>query len=182
MAEIFGAFSIDHKRILIESLHRELGIPPDYAARRGLAFQPDAPPDDLVTVTTKTDGTPVRLISAAANAWRALQTAAQNDGIALCAMSGHRSIARQAELVRQKLAAGQRIGDILTIVAAPGYSEHHTGRALDIATPEDQELEERFAETPAYAWLQTNASCFGFRLSFPKNNPAGFIYEPWHWC
>lgn len=162
-------------------LHRELGIPADYAASRGLFFHPEATAEDLVVVTTKPDGTPVRLISPAATAWHAMQSAAQDAGLGLCALSGHRSIVRQAELIRRKLVAGQRIGDILTIMAAPGYSEHHTGRALDIATPEDQELEARFAKTPAYAWLQGNAPRFGFRLSFPPNNPAGFTYEPWHW-
>jgi len=165
----------------LAKLHRELGIPVDYAEKRGLAFQPDAQTDDLVIVATKPDGTPVRLISATARAWHAMQTAAQADNITLCAISGHRSIARQAEIIRQKRASGQPIDRILSVMAAPGYSEHHTGRAVDIATPEYQELEEEFAESPAFAWLQQNAVRFGFRLSYPQNNPAGFIYEPWHW-
>ncbi|MEZ5415492.1 MAG: M15 family metallopeptidase [Opitutaceae bacterium] len=167
--------------VTLTELHHELGIPTDYAAKRGLTFQPEAQSDNLVLVTTKSDGTPVRLVSAAATAWRTMQTAAHNDGITLSAISGHRSVAHQAELIRRKLADGQRIGDILTVIAAPGYSEHHTGRALDIATPADPVLEERFAKTTAFAWLQNHAPRFGFRLSFPPNNPAGFTYEPWHW-
>jgi D-alanyl-D-alanine carboxypeptidase len=22
---------------------------------------------------------------------------------------------------------------------------------------------------------------YGFRMSYPRDNPQGFIYEPWHW-
>ena len=32
------------------------------------------------------------------------------------------------------------------------------------------------------AWLRTNAPRFGFHLSYPRNNPHGIGYEPWHWC
>lgn len=167
--------------VTLAELHRELGIPIDYASKRGLVFQPDAQSDNLVIVATKTDGTPVQLVNAAAHAWQAMQTAALAENITLSAISGHRSIARQAELIRQKRASGQLIEHILSIMAAPGYSEHHTGRAVDIATPDYQELEEEFAESAAFAWLQHNALRFGFRLSYPKDNPAGFIYEPWHW-
>jgi len=39
-----------------------------------------------------------------------------------------------------------------------------------------------FGETDAFAWLKANAARFGFVMSFPLNNPWGFIYEPWHWC
>ena len=166
----------------LAGLHRELGIPENYAARRGLTPQPEADEAVLVTIAENPDGKKVRLIALAAAAWRLLHAAAQVDGIALLPQSGFRSVARQAELIREKLAAGRMMPEILTTIAAPGYSEHHTGRALDLGTPEEPELEEAFAATPAFAWLQAHAAPHGFILSYPRGNPQGFVYEPWHWC
>ncbi|MGA7934447.1 MAG: D-alanyl-D-alanine carboxypeptidase family protein, partial [Kovacikia sp.] len=33
----------------------------------------------------------------------------------------------------------------------------------------------------ASKWLQANAAHYSFELSYPKNNPQGVNYEPWHW-
>ena len=66
--------------------------------------------------------------------------------------------------------------------AAPGYSEHHTGRAIDITTPGTQPLEPAFETTPAFEWLTGSAHEFGFRMSYPRNNRHGIAYEPWHWA
>lgn len=166
----------------LAGLHRELGIPVDYAARRGLTPQPEANEAALITIADSPDGRSVRLTAPAAAAWRELHAAARDDGIALLPQSGFRSVARQAEIIRGKLAAGRTMAEILTTIAAPGYSEHHTGRALDLGTPEETELEEAFADTPAFTWLQAKAGQHGFRLSFPRGNSQGFVYEPWHWC
>lgn len=164
------------------ALHRDLGIPPTYAAERGLAFQPEADASTLVQVAVNADGRPIRLVPAAADAWHRLHAAAAADGVALFPVSGFRSVARQAELIRSKLAAGQALAAILRYVAAPGYSEHHTAHALDIAARPDADLTEDFAGTPAHAWLERRAGDFGFHLSYPRDNPHGIGYEPWHWC
>lgn len=65
----------------------------------------------------------------------------------------------------------------------PGFSEHHTGYAVDIGdgNAPHTHLEETFADTAAYRWLTAYAARFGFELSFPPNNPQGVMYEPWHW-
>ena len=42
-------------------------------------------------------------------------------------------------------------------------------------------LDEAFESTAAYAWLAKHARRFGFSLSYPRGNPEGFLYEPWHW-
>ena len=111
-----------------------------------------------------------------------MQRAAAGTQIQLIPISGFRSIARQRQIILDKLAAGRAIADILRLIAAPGYSEHHTGRALDIGTPGFVTLEEDFATTPAFRWLQAHAQSFGFRLSYPRDNSFGIGYEPWHWC
>ena len=107
--------------------------------------------------------------------------AAALDDVDLLLVSGYRSIAYQAELLQKKLDAGQRIEDILTVNAAPGYSQHHTGCAIDIATPGCRPLTEEFDTTAAFAWLQDHGAEHGFTMPYVKNNPWGILYEPWHW-
>jgi len=166
----------------VVELHRALGIPPTYAAERRLAPQPEAAAGELADVGLNPDGRMIRLHRDAADAWRRMQAAAAAAGVALVPISGFRPVARQAELIREKLAAGRALDDILRTVAAPGFSEHHTGRALDIGSPDHLELEEDFARTAAFRWLEVHAGEFGFRLSYPRNNAHGIGYEPWHWC
>ncbi len=52
---------------------------------------------------------------------------------------------------------------------------------MDIATPGSRPLTEEFEETPAFKWLTENAETFGFSMTYPRDNPYGVIYEPWHW-
>ena len=162
-------------------LHRELGISANYAVERGLAPHFDAVEAELVDVGINENGRPIRLIRSAADSWASMHRAAARGDVELVPVSGFRSIARQAEIFREKLAAGDRLEDILRYVAAPGFSEHHTGCALDIGSPEHVELDEDFARTGAFRWLEAHAREFGFTLSYPRNNPHGIGYEPWHW-
>ena len=118
----------------------------------------------------------------AARGWQRLQLAAAAEGVALDAISGYRSHAYQLGIFERKRARGLAVADILQVNAAPGYSEHHSGFALDIGTPGEPPAEESFEHTAAFAWLQGNAGRFGFQLSYPRDNPHGIVYEPWHWC
>jgi D-alanyl-D-alanine carboxypeptidase len=165
----------------LSALHRALGIPANYAADRRLELQREAAEAELVVIGHNPHGTPIRLVPGAANAWAGLRATAQRDGIELILISGFRSIARQAEIIRDKMAAGQTLETILRQVAAPGFSEHHTGRALDIGAVGCTELEEAFGATSAFRWLEAHGSTHGFRLSLPRGNPHGIAYEPWHW-
>jgi len=155
-------------------------LPPDYGEKRGLKIQAEA--TELVAVGENPEGREVRLTAATARAWASMKDGAFEVGITLVPISGFRSVERQTEIIRTKLAAGQSMEDILRTVAAPGYSEHHSGRAVDIGVPDEEPLTERFAETPAFSWLEAHASDYGFSLSFPRGNPHGIAYEPWHWC
>ena len=163
----------------IRALHRELGIPPDYAATRGLALQVEA--TLLVAAGTTADGRELRLTPETWAAWQQLSAAAAGEGVPLQLLSGFRGVDRQTEIIQRKISTGQRIDDILRVNAAPGYSEHHTGRAVDIGTPGSTPLEETFENTDAFRWLQRRAATFGFRLSYARGNSQGIIYEPWHW-
>jgi len=166
----------------IAALLRELEIPGNYAVGRGLKLQPEAAAEELTTIASNSAGTPVRLIRPAAAAWAGLNASARTAGITLVPLSGFRSVSRQREIIRHKLNLGDTIPIILTHVAAPGYSEHHTGCALDLGTPGEPDMEENFAATPAYRWLQAHAGDWGFQLSYPRDNPHGIVFEPWHWC
>ena len=42
-------------------------------------------------------------------------------------------------------------------------------------------LNQRFEHTKAGKWLLKNGSRYNFHLSFPRDNPQGIMYEPWHW-
>jgi len=163
----------------IAALHRRLGIPPDYAERTGLPLQPE--PETLVTVVNAGDREQ-RLVPEAAARWSRLEVAAERDGHRLLLVSAYRSIEYQADLVENKLARGIGIEEILKVNAAPGYSEHHSGRAVDIGVPGQDPLTEAFEGTAAFRWLQANAHRWGFGLSYPRDNPHGIVYEPWHWA
>lgn len=125
---------------------------------------------------------PLWLIEPAARAWRAMARSALSAGIVLQAISGFRSIDYQASIIRNKLARGQNLEQILRVNAVPGSSEHHSGRAIDIGTPGEPAAEISFENTRAFTWLQASAQRFGFVMSYPRDNPSGIQYEPWHWC
>ena len=121
------------------------------------------------------------LLPSAARAVERLHVAARAAAIELEVISSFRSVSDQQRILQRKLARGRTWSEILIINAPPGYSEHHTGRAVDFAEPGAAPLTEDFERTAAFAWLREHAATFGFRLSYPRDNPWGFIYEPWHW-
>jgi len=165
---------------MLRELHAELGIPADYN-RDGTRPSFDEAVQ-LVDVGPNLVGRMQRLTPAAARRWRAMVAAAESDRVTLLIVSGFRSIDYQAGLIRKKIEAGQTVEQILAVNAAPGHSEHHTGRAVDIATPGSRPLTEEFEQTEAFRWLLGNAARFGFAMTYPRGNPGGFVYEPWHWA
>lgn len=123
-----------------------------------------------------------RLLAPAAAAWRQMVAAAARDEIQLQLVSAYRSVAYQEGILRKKLEKGRAIDEILQISAAPGFSEHHSGRAVDVTAPGLPVLEEVFEDSEAFAWLGEHAAEYGFCLSYPRGNPHGVAYEPWHWA
>lgn len=164
----------------IAQLNAALGVPPNYAASRGLTLCLTS--EDLVDTEADYYGRSQRLTAHALRAWSQMKSCAAESEITLHLLSAYRSPDYQYELLKRKLDAGQSLEQILQVNAAPGYSEHHTGRAVDVGTPGCAALVEEFERTPAFAWLREHAHEFGFALSYPRDNPAGMAYEPWHWC
>lgn len=163
----------------VQAALRELGIAPASIEARRLPLQNEA--QRLVPVGLGTDGRDKLLAPKAAQSWLKMREAARRDGVELLLISGFRSLEFQATLIRNKLARGMSLDEVLKVNAPPGYSEHHTGQAVDIGCRDSEALDEAFETTPAFDWLRRRAGRFGFTLSYPRGNRDGFLYEPWHW-
>nr|WP_283770054.1 MULTISPECIES: M15 family metallopeptidase [unclassified Enterococcus] len=125
-----------------------------------------------------------------------LVSAAQADGIELQFVSAYRSVEDQqavvASVINQNIASGMSEAEAKTtamsVLTEPGYSEHHTGLAIDLVdttyyqTNADNLLNEAYAETASAKWLASNAPKYGFILRYPKGKEAetGIDFEPWH--
>ncbi|WP_394000708.1 D-alanyl-D-alanine carboxypeptidase family protein [Luteimonas sp. WGS1318] len=157
-----------------------LGLDGDaYAARTGLPMV--AEPAWLAFAGRDRYRRPLWLTQAAARAWAHMREAARRDGVVLEAVSGYRSHDYQLGIFERKRARGLDLDAILAVNAAPGFSEHHAGTALDISAPDEPAAETSFEATPAFAWLERHAGLHGFGMSYPRDNPHGIVYEPWHW-
>jgi len=165
---------------LITEVMEQLQVNEDYFQKRGL-IRHQEPDSELVVVQVDHDGRKHELVTHAAEAWRQMRAMALADGCELQMVSAFRSIARQAEIVLAKQQRGLAADEIFSVSAPPGYSEHHTGRAIDISTPGYAALEEEFEESDAFQWLCNNAAKFGFKMTYGRENPYGYLYEPWHW-
>lgn len=166
--------------LFLEELLARLGLNMSTGEQRGLSLM--AEPAQLTLAGFDRYRRPLWLTSGAAIAWQRMRAAAACEGVVLEAISGYRSHAYQFGIFQRKLARGQRMDEILAVNTAPGYSEHHSGRALDIGTPGEAPAEESFEMTPAFVWLTGRGADFGFAMSYPRDNSHGIVYEPWHWC
>ena len=164
----------------VARIFAELGIPASYGVDRHMPFYAEA--GELVSAGADIYGRERQLMPRAAFQWNELRTAAQQEGITLLLVSAFRSVEYQRRIFERKIAAGEPVEQILKVNAPPGYSEHHTGRAIDVTTTGCPPLEEEFETTPAFAWLVEKAHRFGFVLTYPRDNPFGIAYEPWHWA
>jgi D-alanyl-D-alanine carboxypeptidase len=127
----------------------------------------------------------VLLRAPAARAFASMRTHASRDGVRLTPVSGFRDVDRQHRLFFDVAAdRGQSLQKRALVSAPPGFSEHHTGYALDISCPEvENDLVVAFEKTNAFAWLSRNAKTYGFEMSFGRDDVSslGVSYEPWHW-
>jgi zinc D-Ala-D-Ala carboxypeptidase len=141
----------------------------------------DAPESDLEAITP--DGA-MKLRAPAAKAFKEMSAAAATAGVNLAPLSAFRSEGDQQQVFNDvKAERNQTVEQRADVSAPPGYSEHHTGYAIDIgdANTPATNLSPTFEQTAAFQWLQANAARYHFELSFPKDNTQGITYEPWHW-
>src|SRR5699024_774908 len=169
----------DEQTRAILSLCDELGVPENYGVRHRMPVVPEA--EQLQLADRDMFEREQRLTPAAADAFKRMRDAALTANIEIRLVSGYRAIAYQANLLKRKLDQGQAMNEILRVSAPPGFSEHHSGRAIDVTTRGVKPLEEDFAGTEAYDWLLNHARVFGFRESYPRHNRHRIAWEPWHW-
>ena len=112
-----------------------------------------------------------------------LQEDLKKDGIHIELESAYRSVARQKELT-EELRQSEGEDYVKNFVAVPGYSEHHTGMALDVSVVENGRIrddEYLHWETP-YQKMHRKLADHGFILRYPPGKAAitGYAYESWH--
>lgn len=114
-----------------------------------------------------------------------LRDALLKQGIQIELDSIYRSVARQQEIVKEfteKYGADY----VKQYVAVPGYSEHHTGLAVDICLVVDGKViddnDEMIAQKEIFAKIHPLLADYGFILRYPpgKEDITGYSYEPWH--
>nr|WP_257144039.1 M15 family metallopeptidase [Bacillus sp. AFS002410] len=107
---------------------------------------------------------------------------AESDGIELTPVSAYRSFERQKSLYNYYV---QIHGEDWTqsFSAVPGTSEHQTGLAIDVSSPNfGNKLEQGFGKTKEGIWLAKHAHECGFVIRYPEDKAemTGYDYEPWH--
>jgi D-alanyl-D-alanine carboxypeptidase len=140
-----------------------------------------APASTLASVTSGSD---LKMRPVAAQKFQEMQAAAQADGVSLTMISAFRDLKTQEQLFfGVKEQRSQDATKRAEVSAPPGYSEHHTGYAMDLGDGNalGTNLEADFANTAAFHWLEQNALKYSFEMSFPPDNKQGVSYEPWHW-
>lgn len=127
-------------------------------------------------------------------AWNNWYQAALEAGHRLFFASGYRSIELQEtnfnQTVQENLNAGmseeEAIESAKEYLTEPGYSEHHTGLALDIVDEEwivaGKGLIPEYETQASQQWLVDTMTDYGFILRYPegKEEITGILYEPWH--
>ena len=110
----------------------------------------------------------------------------KNDGIHIELDSAYRSIEDQKKTVEYFLEKkGQEYVD--QFIAVPGYSEHHTGLALDIylVDPDGTEIfenDDMLERVEEFEKIHAKIANYGFILRYIKGKEdiTGYNYEPWH--
>ena len=135
----------------------------------------DFAPADLVSV-----GNGQQMRSAAAQALSTMLAAAKTAGFVVTPASGYRSYATQVSVYNNEVNSyGQATADSES--ARPGYSEHQTGLAVDLAS-DGCSITDCFGTTPGGKWVTANAYKYGFLLRYPadKTDTTGYRAEAWH--
>jgi len=105
-----------------------------------------------------------------------MSDAAKKDSITLIVDSGYRSASFQKRIIKRRMELGDSFESVMRFVAPPGYSEHETGRAVDLVPSEIA-----FAKSKTYLWLKDNAGKFGFVETLHEDIIPKSRWEPWHW-
>ena len=134
---------------------------------------------------TNSLGDDVEVERGAYDAYLELKAALEQEGVFVDLDSARRSIAAQQQIVDDFTV---KYGEdyVKRYVAVPGFSEHHTGLALDlylIIDGKDVYENEDMVEYPEiWARIHEKLPDYGFILRYLEDKEAvtGYSYEPWH--
>jgi D-alanyl-D-alanine carboxypeptidase len=133
-----------------------------------------APPD----LTAVGNGQYMR--AEAATALKSMLAGATTAGYTVTAASAYRSYPTQVSVYANEVKSyGQATADSES--ARPGFSEHQTGLAVDLASGSCS-ITDCFGTTPGGQWITANAYKYGFLLRYTAANTAttGYRAETWH--
>ena len=147
---------------------------------------PDGWEDAVETVhVTNSLGDDVEVEKKAYDAYLALKEDLEKDGVKVDLDSARRSVADQQRIM-DDFTKEYGADYAMKTVATPGYSEHHTGLALDLylnIDGEDVYLNEDMVQYPeVWAKIHEKLPEYGFILRYleDKEHITGYGYEPWH--
>ena len=93
----------------------------------------------------------------------------EETGLRLQSQSAYRGFEAQARVYDRGVAAGG-VASADAAIARPGYSEHQTGLAVDLAAlPAKCSLNACFADTRQGQWLDRNSWRFGYLVRYPAD-------------
>ncbi len=147
-------------------------------------------PDDWeatvhLSSATSASGKEIFVEENALKAYYELRNDLAEEGIYILLDSTYRSVAYQEDLVRRFT---EEYGEdyVRKYVAVPGYSEHHTGLAIDVCLRVDNTIiddnDEMIAQKDIFSKIHAKLADHGFILRYMdgKDDITGYAYEPWH--
>lgn len=134
----------------------------------------DYEPDKLVKIEGNYEST-----SETAKAYKKMLTDMKKEGLKVYIVSSYRSVSYQGNLYNYYKRTDS-VEEVDTYSSRPGYSEHHTGRALDISQVYNNL--DVFEGSDEAKWVYENAYKYGFIVRYTEDNidVTGYIFEPWH--
>ncbi len=158
---------------------------PVYVNRRNGVGGESFTPENLITVEKGEKHwnslKDIRICKEAATAYVKMSEAAEIEGIHMRVIHGYRSYDEQLEIL-EKLIKTNGEEKARSIGAPAGFSEHHTGLAMDVGGEKDEEGRFITSNKEVYKWIEDNCYVYGFMLKNLKGKEhiTGTKYEPWH--
>ena len=134
-------------------------------------------PTDLEKIKSSCSKNTSSLSKEAKEAFEKMCDDARKENKFILSNSAYRSYKEQKDLYNTYLKLyGQTY--VNNYVATPGFSEHQTGLAIDVASKNSS----IFANSEEYKWMIDNSYKYGFILRYPKGKEkiTGYKNESWH--
>lgn len=154
-------------------VNRNNGVPTDFI------------PEDLAKVEKGTLGwnmhKDIYICNKVALAYQEMQKSAAQDNIYMRVIHGYRSGKEQRDIIN-KLIEQKGKKEAERQAAPIGFSEHHTGLALDVGGMRKSDGTYITSNRDVYQWIEQNCHKFGFMIKNLKGKEhiTGTKYEPWH--